>query len=93
MDSSLRLLLDRAYALVYASGKDAEKCYGEFINILDQINDIEPDVRTVIRDFAEIILMFKTILKNSYLEGVTNGLFIRYVLDVFEQIICRKYCK
>jgi len=86
---SLRLLIDKAYALVYANEKNAKQCYDEFLWVLNLagIEDSE------LRDLANTILLFKTEWKgydNTVVDAYVDA-FLGRVFDWYDRIRCKEW--
>ena len=89
---SPRLLVDKAYALVYADVRTAKQYFEEFINILNIIADernIDKETVEELKHLAEWIMVFKTKWKgyDNKIVDATVDRFLGTVFDLYDQLI------
>ncbi len=85
--ASLRLLVDKAYALVYASEVNAKQCYEEFMWVLNLVGIEDRELR----DLAKMLLQFKTEWKgydNTVVDATVDA-FLGRVFDWYDKIRCK----
>ncbi len=83
----LRALIDKAYALIYSSDL---RYYDEFIQILNQISQINQNDISEIKELAEMIVYFK-IKDEGYDNAVIDAIVDAFIESLFD--LYDKYCK